>query len=165
MKARESEQGSGHPPTVGSSRGYQWKSLFLPDTTELRMSVSHQTFHARVVGDHIMFEGHHVSPRGLTLAIAGEGRNAWRDLWIRFPGERHFKGANRCRIEVLNSAAPPQLSPAESMHMAAAAMGQALQAALALVQHSCARHATVHERRVERHRRASDVLGDDCAFD
>jgi hypothetical protein len=112
-----------------------------------------------------MYQGRRVSPRGLTLAIAGEGRNAWRDLWIRFPGERHFKGANRCRIEAQAAESRPQLSPAESMHLAAAAMEQALAAALALVHHSSSRQEAPPERRVEHHRRASDVLGEDCAFD
>ena len=63
------------------------------------MSASGSTYHARVEGDDIVFNGRKVSPRGLTLAIAGEGRNAWRDLYIRFPGERHFLPASRCRRE------------------------------------------------------------------
>ena len=70
-----------------STRGYQWKSLFLPEGTELRMSTTGSTYHARVVGDDIVYNGRKVSPRGMTLAIAGEGRNAWRDLYLKFPGE------------------------------------------------------------------------------
>lgn len=35
----------------------------------------------------------------MTLAIAGDGRNAWRDLWLKLPGEHCFKPASRCRRE------------------------------------------------------------------
>ena len=51
-------------------RGYQWKTLFLPDSTLLRMTCGDETTYAQVVGDEIIFEGRAVSPRGMTLAIA-----------------------------------------------------------------------------------------------
>ncbi len=84
------------PPTA---LGYQWKSLFLPDGTDLRMSTRDDTAHARVCGDHIIYQGRRISPRGLTLALAGDGRNAWRDVWLRMPGEIDFKPASLCRME------------------------------------------------------------------
>ncbi len=84
------------PPTA---EGYQWKSLFLPDGTDLRMSTREGTAHARVCGDDIIYQGRRISPRGLTLALAGDGRNAWRDVWLRLPGEIDFKPASLCRIE------------------------------------------------------------------
>jgi hypothetical protein len=59
------------------ARGYQWKSLFLPEGTELRMTCCELARYARVKGEHIVFEGRTVSPRGMTIAIAGEGRNAY----------------------------------------------------------------------------------------
>ncbi len=80
MNALAFESEAPPPASPDHSRGYQWKSLFLPHGTELRMTSSRQSGYARVVGDRIMYEGRSVSPRGLTLAIAGEGRNAWRDL-------------------------------------------------------------------------------------
>ncbi|MES2899106.1 MAG: hypothetical protein V4723_05215 [Pseudomonadota bacterium] len=164
--ARGDGRGTDTPALASEpSCGYLWKTLFLPDGTQLRMTVSHHTYHARVVGDHIMYEGRSVTPRGLTLAIAGEGRNAWRDLWIRFPGAAHWKGANRCRIEAQNVEHPIQLSPAESMRLAAAALTEALAAALALSKQGIPAHGGQQDRRVERHRRESDFLGDACAFD
>ena len=75
-------------------RGYQWKCLFLPDSTELRMYCGDDYFYARVVGDAIVYQGQRVSPRQLTMAIAGEGRNAWRDLWLLLPGESAWKHSN-----------------------------------------------------------------------
>lgn len=147
------------------SRGYQWKSLFLPHGTELRMTSSRHTGYARVVGDNIMYEGASVSPRGLTLAIAGEGRNAWRDLWIKFPNERYWRSANYYRRQAQDAASTAALSPAESMRVAAAAMTQALEAALLLVKQSCHQQPLRPDRRTNRHRRDSDLLGDTCAFD
>ena len=152
------------PDFSDSSLGYQWKSLFLPHGTLLRITVSHNSYFARVEGEHIMYEGCSVSPRGFTLATAGQGRNAWRDLWIKFPAERYWKGANRCRIQAQPVATALGLSPEQSMQMAAAAMKEALEAALALVRHGCAQRAQRCDRRMEGHRRHSDVLDDDCAY-
>ena len=45
------------------TRGYQWKSLFLPEGTELRMHAAGRSFYARVEGDELVFDGHPVSPR------------------------------------------------------------------------------------------------------
>ncbi len=167
MNAPESQKDFPPPADAGPSRGYQWKSLFLPHGTELRMTTSRQSGYARVVGDKIMFDGFSVSPRGLTLAIAGEGRNAWRDLWIKFPQDRHWRSASFYREQAKARAemSAPALSPAESMHMAAAAMAQALDTALLLVKQSCTPHRLQPDRRTDHHRRASDVLGETCAFD
>ncbi len=88
------------PFSAQQSRGYRWKTLFLPDGTDLRMETARATYYARVEGDQIIFDGRSVSPRGMTLAIAGEGRNAWRDLWLKPPGERFWKQATRCRNEL-----------------------------------------------------------------
>lgn len=96
-------------------QGYQWKSLFLPSGTELRMSTREATYHARVVGDYIMFEGRRYSPRGFTLHIAGSGRNAWRDLWLRLPGERYYLPAGRRRREQERVAAGLPANPAAQL--------------------------------------------------
>ena len=39
--------------TTSSTRGYQWKSLFLPDATEIRMQYKGTYFYAKVEGDEI----------------------------------------------------------------------------------------------------------------
>ena len=97
------------------TQGYQWKSLFLPAGTELRMSTRESSYYARVVGDDIIFQGQRVSPRGMTLAIIGDGRNAWRDLWLLLPGERYWKQACRCRGEHQRSVAGLPLRPAAEL--------------------------------------------------
>ena len=70
-----------------AARGYQWKSLFLPAGTCLRFEYRRRTWHAEVRGDQIIYEGKAYSPRQLLLHITGTVRNAWRELWIRAPGD------------------------------------------------------------------------------
>lgn len=43
------------PCNDAPTRGYQWKSLFLPSGTELRMSTRDSMHYARVSGDDIIF--------------------------------------------------------------------------------------------------------------
>ena len=161
--------------TAGPSRGYLWKNLFLPHGTELRMSTRESTYHARVDGDEIRFNGRSVSPRGMTLAIYGEGRNAWRDLWLKLPGERYWKAASRCRREQeqeqpqSQSQSPSQLScaanPAQSLAAATVTMSDALRTMLALMARVSARAIPDEDRRVTPARREADVFADHCALD
>jgi hypothetical protein len=153
------------PAPAEPGRGYQWKTLFLPDATELRMESGGNTYHAKVWGDQIIFGGRPVSPRGMTVAIAGEGRNAWRDLSLRLPGERFFRAAMSIRREQERTPAKAPDSPVQTMAAAAAAMSDALKAALALVEHSKALAAPPYERRGSKHRRESDLLGATCSMD
>ncbi len=68
-----------------AARGYQWKSLFLPDGTLLRFQYRGEYVEASVVGDAIMYQGRSYSPRQLIYQVTGTVRNAWRTLWIREP--------------------------------------------------------------------------------
>jgi hypothetical protein len=96
-------------------RGYQWKSLFLPSATRLRMNFDGKFHYAEVDGDEIMFQGESVSPAQMANRIAGSTRNAWRDLWILFPGERNWKLASLRRRQaqdiVQQVASPPAMIP------------------------------------------------------
>ena len=151
------------------SRGYQWKELFLPEGTALRVRCGDEVHHARVAGDAIVYRGRRVSPHQLTLAIAGDGRNAWRDLSLRLPGEEHFRPA--CVLRRLAKAggvahpASGRESPVATIAAAAASMSEALRAALTLVEHSNAMAMPKFERRVDKHRRGEDVLTDHAMFD
>jgi hypothetical protein len=144
-------------------RGYQWKEVFLPDGTDLRMSYDCETYYARVMGDQLMYQGRRVSPRFFTQLVAPGVRNAWRDLWVRLPGTRAWKRASALRKELEKSATPQ--SPADTINAAAACMSDALKTALTLVEQSNAQAVRKFERRLERHRRESDVLADHCSFD
>lgn len=157
------------PADPQTTRGYQWKTLFLPSGTELRMSTRESTCYARVEGDDIVFQGRSVSPRGMTLAIAGEGRNAWRDLWLQLPGERYWKQAVRCRSDqertILAQAAQQPMTPADTVSAAAVTMSDAIKTMLELMERITARPERVDERRIGSARRADDILAEHCAFD
>jgi hypothetical protein len=158
---------------ASGARGYQWKELFLPEGTDVRMSYKAEVYQARVTGDAIMYQGLGVSPRQLTIAIAGDGRNAWRDLSLRLPGEKHFRPACllrrnlRAKLDGQRKAGcdPATESPAAAIAAAAASMSEALRTALALVEHSNAQAVPKYERRGDRHRRAADVMGEHAAYD
>ena len=150
-------------PTPG--RGYQWKSLFLPEGTELRMTCGGRSFLARVEGDAIWYQGQRVSPRQMTIAVAGDGHNAWRELWIRIPTDTRWRPASLLRREAVQAAPVAPVSPLEAMTAAAACMSETMKTALALVDHAAATALPQYERRTEHTRRASDRLADHCAFD
>ena len=98
IAADRAAQPAAHGPSHGPARGYLWKTLFLPHGTQLRMVHGNQTYLAEVIGDAIMFGDVSVSPRGMTLAVAGCGRNAWRDLMLKLPAERYWKRASQLRL-------------------------------------------------------------------
>ena len=80
-------------------RGYQWKSLFLPEGTVLRSWSYGEHNYARVEGDKIIHEGEPVSPNQFARRFARTARNAWFDLSIRRPGDKQFKMAGLLRKE------------------------------------------------------------------
>ncbi len=79
------------------ARGYQWKNLFLPDGSQIRMQYKGAYFYAKVDGDEIIYGGGTISPGSLANTIAGNSRNAWRDLWIKRPKDKEWKLADECR--------------------------------------------------------------------
>ncbi|MBB3121992.1 hypothetical protein [Pseudoduganella violacea] len=150
---------------TAEERGYQWKCLFLPAGSRLRMQYAGQWFYAEVRGDELLFEGQPVSPRGMTQMIAGDGRNAWRDLWVRLPGEKNWSRALLLRRDLLQREPPRPVSPLEAVNAAARSMSEALTASKALLDYVNRQSERLTERRISKHRRKDDTLGDDCRFD
>lgn len=123
-----------HIRTQSRPGGYQWKSLFLPHGTELRISTDAGFFYAQVSGDVIVYKGKAVSPRQFTLAAAGEARNTWRDVWIRRPGDERWRIASHLRRE--SGADEPRkenTSPMIAMREVAAAMEATLKTAQGII--------------------------------
>jgi hypothetical protein len=79
--------------------GYQWKTLFLPAGTELRMQYRGLTYYARVVGDQLLFNEAATTPANFANTIAGGTRNAWKDLWVRRPNDNDWRVASDRRAE------------------------------------------------------------------
>jgi hypothetical protein len=80
-----------------NTRGSQWKNLFLPRGTQLRMQYKGAYSYARVEDDEIIYRGKSISPGSLVNIIAGTSRNAWRDLWIKRPEDKEWRLADECR--------------------------------------------------------------------
>jgi hypothetical protein len=146
-------------------RGYQWKCLFLPEGTDVRMSYGGMDFFARVRDSSLIYQGERVTPRQFTLAVAGDGRNAWRDLWVRQPGEKQWKKASILRRHIQERQASAPASPLDAMREAAACMSQALKSALVLAEHANRSTTAQIDRRKHMARRTADLLGEVCAFD
>lgn len=90
------------PPNADQTgiRGYQWKSLFLPEGTILRSWSYGEHNYARVEGDKIIHDGQSVSPNQFARHFARTARNAWFDLSVRRPGDKQYKMAGLLRKEL-----------------------------------------------------------------
>jgi hypothetical protein len=121
LAAQSALPGAADPANV---RGYQWKSLFLPEGTVLRSWSYGAHNYAVVEGDEIMHEGRAVSPNQFAQLFARSTRNAWTDLFVRRPGDKQFKLACRLREELAQESysAPPSApaQPDAASHLLAA---------------------------------------------
>lgn len=142
------------------ARGYQWKQLFLPEGTRLRMRSGDAWHTAEIVGDDLVYRDEAVSPNQMVHQITRDTRNAWLELWIRFPGEKGWTNAAKLRARQNELAAKAPLTPADAMAAAAKAMSDALNTALTLVEHANHQSQNTLERRLPRYRRTHDQLDD-----
>jgi hypothetical protein len=78
-------------------RGFQWKTVFLPDGTRLRTSYRDVIEFAKVVGDSIISDDGAALTPSLFANRHAKGRNAWRLVWLRFPGDDHWILSDNCR--------------------------------------------------------------------
>lgn len=85
--------------TKSVSLGYQWKSLFLPDRSEIRMAYKGAYAYARVESDKIVYNGKSISPSIFANTIASSSRNAWLDLWVKRPGDADWCLADELRTQ------------------------------------------------------------------
>ena len=96
-----------HDPDVipmPATKGYQWKSLFLPDGTLLRTVFGGTNHHCLVEDDRIVYLGHAVSPSGFVNAVGGIRRSTWRSTWILLPDTNQWQLADSLRTR----ARPPR---------------------------------------------------------
>lgn len=81
-----------------AKRGFQWKNVFLPEETTLRTSYCATIEFAKVVVDKIISDdGANLTPSQFANRQA-KGRNAWRFLWLRFPGSDYWIRASTYRM-------------------------------------------------------------------
>jgi hypothetical protein len=84
-------------PAAPSEAGYQWKQVFLPEGTRLRASFGKQPYYATVEGAQIKYGEHAVSPSCFANLHGSGNRNAWKAIWLRFPGSDEWLLADVCR--------------------------------------------------------------------
>jgi hypothetical protein len=142
------------------ARGYQWKQLFLPEGTRVRLRVRDCWHTATIIGDELIYKDDAISPHQLARQIAGDGRNAWREIWLLMPGQKRWANAGQLRAQLSRQTAAIPTTPAESMKIAAKAMSDALSTALTLVAHANDQAQNTLERRLPKYRRAWDTLED-----
>jgi hypothetical protein len=83
---------------VGVATGYSWKSLFLPSGTVLRLRYESEYHYAKIEGDKLVYDGAPIrSPNRFALRVTGGARDAWRDVWIKRPGDEDFVVADSFR--------------------------------------------------------------------
>jgi hypothetical protein len=123
----------------GGVRGYQWKTLFLPEGTVLRSWSYGEHNYARVEGDQIIHDGRPISPNRFAQLFSRSTRNAWNDLYVRRPGDKQFKPACRLRQELKEeprtqavASAPAPLPPDAAILALADALKAGLPAAQAV---------------------------------
>ena len=144
--------------------GYQWKCLFLPHGSQLRIFFSGCFHYAEVKDDMLVHANRPVSPRQFLLAVACEGRNAWRDLDVRRPGDARWRPASLLRRELETGKVQPE-SPIAAMRDVAAVMAETLKTAQAVIEHANSFALPKFDRRGARARRADDVLAELCQSD
>ena len=79
-------------------RGYQWGTVFLPNGTEILMTYAGQNSHAQIRHAGFWHGEERMSPSQFASRVANNtSRNAWRDLYIKFPGDASWTPADRLR--------------------------------------------------------------------
>ena len=81
-------------------RGYQWHPIFLQNGSELRMSYKGLDYYAEIRHERLWYREESMSPSQFAYHIAGHNRNAWKHLYIKFPGKGSWKLASDVRQQV-----------------------------------------------------------------
>lgn len=134
--AEQSQLRIGSDPA--SVRGYQWKSVFLPEGTLLCTRSYGEDQYARIVGRELIFRGRAMSPNRFAHWAGRGTRNAWNDIYVRRPQDKFYIPASRLRaqvaqeLECVTSRLPVALAAATESAAAGADVAGAVGAATAV---------------------------------
>lgn len=84
---------------AAADTGYQWKQVFLPEGTRLRASFGRAPYFAVVQGSEIRCGDQSLSPSAFANLKGSGNRNAWKAVWLRFPGNQQWILADTCRAQ------------------------------------------------------------------
>ncbi|MDW7747019.1 hypothetical protein [Halomonas sp.] len=98
LKAFEEEQAPNSHAYGDPSRGFQWKTLFLPNGAEVKMVYKGRTYHGVISHERVTDQDGSFTPAEWARKVANyTARNAWRDIWIRKPGQAEWILADKAR--------------------------------------------------------------------
>ncbi len=63
----------------------------------LRIKYNGSFVYANVEGDYLIYNGERVSPNQFAMKVTGTARDAWRDLWMKRPGDTDYHLADNLR--------------------------------------------------------------------
>ncbi|KFE36588.1 hypothetical protein [Thioclava atlantica] len=80
------------------TRGYQWQNVFLPNGTSIRMTYRGDARHAEIRHEKLIYGKESMSPSEFASRVASNtSRNAWRDIYVKFPGDSGWTFADDLR--------------------------------------------------------------------
>jgi hypothetical protein len=80
------------------SRGYQWQNVYLPNGTQIRMTYRGEATYGEIRKEKLFSGKDSLSPSEFARRVASNtSRNAWRDIYIKFPGDGGWKFADDLR--------------------------------------------------------------------
>jgi hypothetical protein len=74
-----------------------WKEVTVPAGSEVRMIYAGKHFYGTIKNGRIADDDGEFSPSSWTYKITRTARNAWRDLWFKFPGNADWVQADMLR--------------------------------------------------------------------
>jgi hypothetical protein len=78
--------------------GYRWQTVYLPNGTDLKITYKSQTKTAQIRHSQVWYDGKTTSPSQYAYLVANNtSRNAWRDIYVRFPNESDWTLADTLR--------------------------------------------------------------------
>lgn len=85
-----------------ATKGYRWSNIDLPNGTQLYMEYKKEKHYASVKFEKIIYKDESFSPSQLVRKITNTTRNAWRDIYIKKPGDKEWKLADGLRNKFSN---------------------------------------------------------------
>lgn len=81
--------------------GYMWKSIFLPDSTQVEVRYKGKVYSAIIREQALHYNGKSTTPAQLVNAVSGTSLNAWLYVWVKRPGDKSWILADNLRKATL----------------------------------------------------------------